>query len=86
MKNFTQIDLFGLSVFVENHEGTQIIYTIESTEHAKYNCYVMSRKSSRSAWTKKRLIESGNTVLKFEYAENDMGFRMKKEFSLQDKQ
>ena len=39
MDKFLQIDIFGLSVFVENKHEQQIMYTIEPMD-GFYNCFV----------------------------------------------
>ena len=78
IKHFTQIDLFGLSVFLQNEDGKEILYTIESKDGITNICFVQKRKSSRARWSKKRLIESTKDHLKFEYSENETGFRLEK--------
>ena len=77
MKNFIQIDLFGLSVFLETEVGKQIIYTIEQID-GLYKCFVQKRTSKKARWSKKRLVDSSNTHLSFEYANSDLGFNLKR--------
>lgn len=74
---FTQIDIFGLSVFIENHIGQQILYTIEPVGEF-YQCFIQRRTSRTGRWKGKRLIESSKTYLRFEYAENESGFKLAK--------
>ena len=77
MDKFTQIDLFGLSVFVENKHGQQLLYTIEQVNGLNY-CFVQKRSSQRCRWGLRRLIESSKTTLRFEYEENETGFKLQK--------
>ena len=78
MDKFIQIDIFGLSVFVENKHEQQIMYTIEPMD-GFYNCFVQRRASRRSRWSKKRLVESSKQYLKFEYADTESGFKMERQ-------
>ena len=77
MDRFTQIDIFGLSVFIENNIGQQILYTIEAVGEF-YQCFVQKRTTKSERWKSKRLIESSKTYLRFEYAENDADFRIER--------
>ena len=77
MDRFTQIDIFGLSVFIENNIGQQILYTIEPVGEF-YQCFVQKRISRKGRWKSKRLIESSKTYLRYEYAENDAGFKIER--------
>ncbi len=77
MHKYPQIDLFGLSVFLEDKDGMQILYTIESHESSGASCFVQRRKSKRTCWGKKRLIQSSSSLLSFEYTENDQGFQLR---------
>ena len=77
MNTFIQIDIFGLSVFVENKHGQQIQYTIEQAGEL-YQCFVQRRHSKSARWSKKRLIESSKKRLKFEYLDTESGFKMER--------
>ncbi len=77
MDKFVQIDIFGLSAFVENHIGQQILYTIEPIGEF-YHCYIQKRASRKARWKGKRMVESSKTFMRFEYAENEAGFRLER--------
>ena len=77
MDRFTQIDIFGWSVFVENNYGQQILYTIEQTG-GFYQCFIQKRTSRKGRWKGKRLIESSKKYIRFEYAENEAGFKIER--------
>ena len=75
MGRFIQIDIFGLSVFLENNFGQQVLYTIEQVGEL-YQCFVQRRGSKGSRWSNKRLVESSKKYLRFEYSDNESGFKM----------
>lgn len=75
MDKFVQIDIFGLSVFIERNSGEQILYTIEPMDDSYY-CHVKKRNSKVSRWSKKRFVTSSKNYIKFEYADNDVGFKL----------
>ena len=52
IKHFTQIDLFGLSVFLQNEDGKEILYTIESKDGITNICFVQKRNDNalRHSW------------------------------------
>ena len=77
MKRFIQIDIFGLSVFIENDFGQQIMYTIEPVGEF-YQCFVQKRVTKQGRWKNKRLIESSRKYMRFEYAESETGFKIER--------
>ena len=79
MDRFTQIDIFGLSVFIENNTGHQILYTIEAVGEF-YQCFVQKRVTRKVRWKEKRLIESSKKYMRFEYAENEAGFKLERNY------
>ena len=82
MGHFIQIDLFQQSVLLESDDGRQILYNIELNELHLNCCFIQKRRSKRSKWMKKRLIDSAKEKMIFEYANTDAGFILKKEQSI----
>jgi hypothetical protein len=78
MRHLTQIDLFQQSVLLESPDGRQILYTIELNSEHILCCFIQKRKSSKSKWSEKRLVDSAKNELKFEYADTDAGFLIKR--------
>ena len=77
MARFIQIDLFGLSVFIEDKFGKHTLYTIVH-ENGFNTCFVQRRASSGARWKDKRIVESSKKSMRFEYAENETGFKIEK--------
>jgi hypothetical protein len=77
MERFIQIDIFGLSVLIENKLGQQAMYTIEPVG-VLYQCFVQKRITKKGRWKNKRLIESSRKYIRFEYAENEAGFKIER--------
>ena len=69
---------FGLSVFLEDKSGQQVLYTIEH-ENGFYTCFVQRKGSKGSRWKEKRLVESSKKSLRFEYSDNnESGFMIER--------
>lgn len=78
---FTQIDIFGQSVVVENKLGQQLLYTIEQIDGI-YHCFVQKRTSYKARWRDKKVVDSSQSFMQFEYAENESGFKLEKKKAL----
>lgn len=70
MARFIQIDLFGISVFIEDKFGQQVLYTIEH-DNGFYTCFVQRKVSKGARWKDKRIVESSKKSLRFEYSDNN---------------
>ncbi len=77
MKGYTQIDLFGQSVLIENMLGQQILYTIEQVGEIFY-CYQQKRRTRSGKWRDKRIVDSSQQSIRFEFAETEAGFKILK--------
>ena len=78
MRHITQIDLFQQSVLLESPDGRQILYTIELNSNHIHCCFIQKRKSQKSKWCEKRLVDSSKKPMKFEYEDTDAGFVIQK--------
>ena len=77
MEKFLTIDLFGQSALIENNIGQQILYTIESVGETFF-CYQHKRNSPKAKWKSKRIVDSSNLQMRFEFAETEAGFKIEK--------
>jgi hypothetical protein len=73
-----QIDFFGQSVLVENTLGQQILYTIEQVGELFY-CSQQKRRTRAGKWSEKRIVDSSQQYMRFEFAETEAGFKINKE-------
>ncbi len=76
--NLVQLDLFGLTAIVKKVIQKVTYETKYFIEHIDgiFHCFVQKRKG-RSKWSKKIIIEKSNKQIFLEYADNDLGLKIK---------